>query len=380
MRRWWRVALVALGLCCLSLPVSAQQTASGEELYRQQLQASGAEDLTGALPRNVQDLLDQLELDTFDPDSYTGLSFQQVTGLLMELTAGQAGGPLQVMGMLIGVVLMAAVFSGMESSALSPALRQTYHSAAVLGAGSMLLVPLFGLLETVWQAVERVTVFLAAYVPVYAALLATGGRGLGAVSYQATLLGASQLFSWLIQGAVFPVLVVSLAFGCTGSVAEGFCLDRFGQTLHKAVLWTLGLFSTIFSFLLSFQQMAASAGDSLSGRMVRFSLTSFVPVVGGLLGEAYSTVAGCAGLLRSAVGCFGLVAVALVVVPPLIGCVCWSIGLHIAADTAALFHLGPLEKLCHAASGAVRVLIAVLAVSALLMVISTTVITAFSGR
>jgi len=379
MSRWLAMVMALASLLWLT-PVVAAEEVSLEEQYQQQLEASGADELTGHLPRDVQEMLAQLELDTFDPDSYAGLSFQQVTDLLVELTVHQGGGPLQVMGMLIGVVLVAAVFSGLEGSALSPALRQTYHSAAVLGAGGMLLVPLFALLETVRQTVERVTVFLAAYVPVYAALLATGGRGLGAVSYQATLLGASQLFSWLIQGAVFPVLVVSLAFGCTGSVAEGFCLDRFGQTLHKAVLWTLGLFSTIFSFLLSFQQMAASAGDSLSGRMVRFSLTSFVPVVGGLLGEAYSTVAGCAGLLRSAVGCFGLVAVALVVVPPLIGCVCWSIGLHIAADTAALFHLGPLEKLCHAASGAVRVLIAVLAVSALLMVISTTVITAFSGR
>ena len=136
----------------------------------------------------------------------------------------------------------------------------------------------------------------------------------------------------------------------------------------------------MFSFLLSFQQMAASAGDSLSGRMVRFSLTSFVPVVGGLLGEAYSTVTGCAGLLRTTVGCFGLVSVVLVVVPPLLSCVCWSIGLRVAGDTAALFRLSPLERLCQAASGAVRVLIAVLAVLALLMVISTTVIAAFAGR
>ncbi len=378
MIRWMLIPLVA-GLLWLAPAVTAQEVPL-EETYQQQLEASGAQNLTGHLPRDVQELLAQLDLDTFDPDSYTGLSFQQVTGYLMNLTAHQASGPLQVLGMLMGVVLIAAVFSGMEIGTLSPNLRQTYHSAAVLGAGGMLLVPLFSLLDTVQQAVEGVTVFLAAYVPVYAALLATGGRGGGAVSYQATLLGASELFVWLIQGAVLPALVVSLAFGCTGSVADGFCLDRFGQTLHKAILWALGLFSTIFSFLLSFQQMAAAAGDSLSGRMVRFSLTSFVPVVGGLLGEAYSTVVGCAGLLRSAVGCFGLVAVALVVVPPLFSCVCWSIGLHLAADTAALFRLGSLERLCHAASGTVRVLIATLATSALLMVISTTVITVCSGR
>ena len=375
----WRVMVVTLVLMVLITPTVAAETPDTEELYRQQLEQSGAATLTEELPEDTQNLLEELGLDTFTPESYTQFSLGETLNLLLDLTAQQAGGPLQVMGMLIGVVLMGAVFSGLEGGTLSPALRQTYQSVAVLGAGGIVLVPLFALLESVGQAVERVVVFLTAYVPVYAVLLATGGRGVSAVSYQATLLGASQLLTWLIHSVVFPILIVSLAFGCTGSVTEGFCLDRFGQTLHKGILWTLGLFSTVFSFLLSLQQMAASAGDNLSSRMVRFSLSSFVPVVGNLLGEAYSTVAGCAGLLRSTVGCFGLVAVVLVVVPPLLGCVCWSFGLRVAADTAALFRLAPLEKLCQAAAGTVRVLIAVLATVALLMVVSTTVISATAG-
>lgn len=378
MKRRWLVVLLCL--FWVGPSVRAEEALTQEQMYQQQIDASGARELTSQLPRDVQELLELWELDTFDSKSYTQLSFQQVTGLLTDLLARQANGPLQVIGMVLGVVLVSAVFSGLGNTALTPALRQTYDGVAVLGAGGLLLVPLFALLDSVLETTQQVAVFLTAYAPVYAGLVATGGRVAGALSYQTTLLSACQLLAWLIRGMVFPVLTVSLAFGCTGSVTDGFCLERFGQTLHKGILWVLGLFSTVFSFVLSFQQLAAAAGDSLSGRMVRFSLSSFVPVVGGLLGEAYSTVVGCAGLLRSAVGCFGMVAVVLVIVPPLVTCICWSVGLHIAADTAALFRLSPLEKLCQAAAGAVRVLIAVLAVFALLMVISTTVIAVTAGR
>lgn len=378
MRR--RLIVLATVLFFLLTPgVAAGEEGSIHEQYQQQLDASGAVELVEQLPQDVQDLLHRLELDSFDPESYTQLSFQQVMMLLTELIGKNGAQPLQALGMVLGIVLVSALFSGMEGTALSPALRQTYHSAAVLSAGGLLLVPLFHLLNTVGQALEQVAVFLTAYVPVYAGLVATGGRVTGALSYQTTLLGASQLLFWLVRNGVFPLLTVSLAFGCTGSVTEGFCLDRISQTLHKGILWGLGLFSTLFSFLLSFQQMAAAAGDSLGGRVVRFSLTSFVPVVGNLLGEAYSTVVGCADLLRSAVGCFGLVTVVLVIAPPLLGCICWSVGLRVAADTAALFRLTPLERLCQAASGSVRVLIAVLAVLALLMMISSIVVAAVGG-
>ncbi len=366
------LAVMTVLFCLLSLSVSAESDT--EELYRQQLDASGVTDLPTKLPQDVQELLAQMEWDSFDSDSYTDLDFYEILTALTTLLGAQSSGPLQALGTLLGVVLMGGLLTGLEGVSASAPLRQTFHGLAVAGAGAALLVPLSGLLNTVKQTVEQVTVFLTAYAPVYAAVVATGGHPTGAVSYQATLLGASQLLAWAVQGAVFPVLTVSLAFGCAGSVAEGFRLDTLSGFLHKGVLWFLGLFSTLYSGLMSVQQLAASAGDTLGGRVIRFSLSSFVPVVGGLLSEAYTTVRGCGDLMRTTVGCFGMLAVALVILPPLCSCICWNVSLHLAAAGAGLFRLTPVERLCQTAAGAVRVLIALLAVFALLMVVSTVVV------
>ena len=99
-------------------------------------------------------------------------------------------------------------------------------------------------------------------------------------------------------------------------------------------------------------------------------------MVGGVLSEAYSTVIGCGGLLRSTVGVFGVLSVVLVILPPILSCVCWNVGLQLAGGAAALFGLTSLDTLCRTAAGAVKVLIAVLAVFALLMILSTSVVIA----
>ncbi len=373
-----RSGLWMLLLCfCLCLPVAAQTDT--QQLYEEQLSASGAEGLMERLPADTQMLLEQLGGEVLQPSTYTGLSFGQVSRLLTELLQQQSGSAWQAFGVLLGVVVLSALFSSLEGTAESLSLRQTYHMVAVLAAGGALLLPLFSLMQTVKETVEQVTVFMTGFVPVYGAILATGGTAVGAISYQTTLLAAAELLTWLIRSGVFPVLTVSLALGCTGSVAQGFCLDSFSNTLHKGILWALGLFSTLFSGVLSLQQMVAAAGDTLGGRVMKFSLSSFVPVVGSLLSEAYSTVVGCSGLLRSTVGCFGMLVTVLIVLPPLCSCISWSISLHLAGSAAALFGLSPLEKLCKTAAGAVRVLIAVLAVFALLMVVSTTILV-FVGR
>ena len=349
------------------------------EMYAQQLESGGASDLPQRLPSNVQELLEEWNLTTFDPSAYTDLGLGQMARMLADLLYAQSSGPKQTIGMLMGVILLCALFSGLDGAVGSLSLRRTYQGVAVLAAGGAVLTPLFALFSQVWETAEQVTVFLTAYVPVYGAVLFTGGGTVSALSYQTTLLAAVELLLWLVRGVVFPLLLVSLAFGCVGSVSEGFCLDRLSGTLHKTILWAMGLFSTLFSGLLSLQQMVAAAGDSLSGRVVKFSLSSFVPVVGGVLSEAYNTVVGCGGLLRSTVGAFGVLSVVLVVLPPLLSCVCWQIGLHLAGGAAALFGLTPLDTLCRTAAGAVKVLIAVLAVFALLMILSTSVVV-YVGR
>ncbi|MBQ9859301.1 MAG: hypothetical protein IJO76_01310 [Clostridia bacterium] len=369
--------VAAMCLCLLlALPVAAQ--AEGEQLYAEQLEASGAAQLTERLPKDTATLLEAFGDDLLQPSAYVGLRFDTVFRTLGELLSVQRGLPLQALGCLLGVVLVSALFRGMEGTAQSPFLQTVFHMVAALAAAGGLLVPLLSLLEQVEKAVEQVAVFMAGFVPIYGGILATGGVST-ALSYQTTLLTAAEALTWLLHSGVFPLLTVSLAMGTTGCVADGFCLDSFSATIHKTILWALGLFSTLFSGLLSLQQMVAAAGDTLGGRVMKFSLSSFVPVVGGLLSEAYSTVVSCSGLLRSTVGCFGMLATVLIILPPLCHCLLWSLSLHLSASAAALFGLSSLEKLCKTAAGTIRVLIGVLAVFALLMVVSVSIVV-FAAR
>lgn len=374
--RWRRYfALTVALLLCLSMSVDAQTT----ELYEEQLAASGADGLIERLPADAQELLEILELDGFSQDGYTQLELSAVLDSLLSLLQKSTAAPLQALLSILAVVVLSAMFGGLQGLADRTPLRQTYHTVSVLAAAGLLLTAVGSLLRTVQAAVDSVNVFMLSFVPVYGVIVASGGSPTAALSYQTTLLTAAELFTQGVRGVVLPILVVSLALGCVGTVADGFCLNSFSVTFYKLVLWVLGLFSAVFSGVLSVQQMVAAAGDSVSSRALKFSLASFVPVVGGVLSEAYSTVMGCAGLLRSTVGGFGLIATAVIILPPLLSCVGWSFCLSLGGNAAALFKLDTLEKLCRCIGGAVRVLIAVLAVLGLMMIVSTSVV-AFAGR
>lgn len=373
-----RVVFCATVLLCL-LPMTVAAQSDVERIYEEQLAASGAAALTDQLPADVQEVLDFLKVDLRDPTAFTNLSADTVWSMLVALLQREYAAPLTAVTALTAVVVLSAACRGLETTASCLPLNRTYQSVSSLAAAGILMTPVIALLRQVWQAVDSVAVFMYSYVPVYAAVMTVSGSATAALSYQTALLTCAELMVTAVRTAVVPILYVSLALGCVGSVTDELRTDAVSALLHKVILWGLGLFSTVFTWVLSMQQMAAASADTLGSRAVKFSLASFVPVVGGALSEAYSTVNGCAGLLRSGVGCFGVLAAALIVLPPLVSAVVWNLCLHLGGHTAALFQLSPLEKLCRAMAGTVRVLIALLALFALLMIVSTTVVV-FAGR
>lgn len=108
--------------------------------------------------------------------------------------------------------------------------------------------------------------------------------------------------------------------------------------------------------------------------MARFSLAGFIPVVGGALGEALSTVQNCLTLLRGTVGMFGVVAIVAIVLPPVLQCVAWQLCVSAAEAAAELFGLTPVQMLLKGLGTALKTMIAALALCALFMVVSTTVV------
>ena len=165
----------------------------------------------------------------------------------------------------------------------------------------------------------------------------------------------------------------------TGSVTSGMKLDAVAGFINKTAVWLLSISSTLFVGLLSLQSLVGAAADTLGGRAIKFSLTSFVPVVGGALSEAFNTVKGCLGLLKSTLGGFGILATVLIVLPPMLECAAWSFCLSLCVMAADMLELKTMSGLLTAVRSVTNTLIGLLASCSLFMIIATSIMT-LAGR
>ena len=92
-------------------------------------------------------------------------------------------------------------------------------------------------------------------------------------------------------------------------------LAGVGNFLKSTVIYCLTGVTTIFVGILGIQRVVASASDTVAAKAVKFTVGSVIPVVGGIVKDAFDTVAGGIGMIKSVTGAIGIAAILFTLAP-----------------------------------------------------------------
>jgi len=267
-------------------------------------------------------------------------------------------------------LLCAAAGAFLEGGdAVGAASRAVCASAAVTVAGRAFM-------EAAAQgaaSVGQMCGMVRAAVPVMAGLLLSGARAISATSYPVVIM--------LIAGITNEITVrlfLPLLYGyCALKAADcAFCSGRFQavcRLLKNAMTWGLGLTFSVFTGLIAINGASLSVADGIGVQTMKFAVSSFVPVVGSAISNASQIVLGCAGLLRAAFGTFAAALCIGMCTLPAVRILCLMLVLRCAAAVSQIIG-GELWKLYEGFADAAGLLLAMLAGTAILFIISVSML------
>ena len=143
-------------------------------------------------------------------------------------------------------------------------------------------------------------------------------------------------------GAILGLTAVSGGRGPVGAAAGWIrkALLRIWQTI------TVGM-----TFLLGAQSVLARTADSAGLRWSRFALSSFVPVAGSALSDAWSAISGGIRAVRGAAGIGGILALGAASLPSVVPLLLWQAVFSLAHGAAEALDLKELSPLFREAGG-----------------------------
>ncbi|MBQ1308464.1 MAG: hypothetical protein II224_03475 [Ruminococcus sp.] len=302
--------------------------------------------------------LSELGVTSADADALSALSFENVMAALSKMAGSGMTAPLKGLITMTAVLLLCSMLTAYQNSLTESG--ETVQTVAVLCLSGAVAVPAVGFIGTAGDVIAQCANLFLAYIPIMAVMLAASGKAVSSASYQALTVAAGQGVMRVSSDMILPLLHIFLGIAVSSGIAPQVGLGGFLSLITKLTKWLLGFVMAIFTAVLSLRQAASGALDSLGSKAARFALSSFVPVVGGALSEAYKTVQGSLHVLRSGLGIFVILALAFTFLPVLLQGLGWSLCLFVGKALAEALGVSHCAKLLEALGTVFSTLTAVL--------------------
>ena len=323
-------------LLFLLIPVSSYSMDYSEEEYNKTLSSYDLSSFEKELDTDTYKMLDELGVLDFSYESITGLSFNDIVGLLKSLFQKKAELPIKSSVTVLVFILLSAFLQSLKAES-DDSVNMIYSTATALLVATVVLVKLTSTVSLASMAISVASNFVYAFIPVFCSIVVASGGITTGFSTNTTLLILAQGLSFISSNIFMPIVNCYLALGVTSSLRYELNLDKLLSSVKKIITTCISFVSGVFVSVLSVKTAVAGRADMLGLRSIRFAINSVVPVIGSSISEGLLSIQAYSSLIKSSVGIVGVVAVVLVFLPSIIEVVLWRISLTLCVIVSDVF-------------------------------------------
>lgn len=283
---------------------------------------------------------------------------------------------LKAFSSVLGLLMISSVLGVIRDSTAREELKGilTYISAVcVCGAAYSVMS---GLIGAVSEFVSVAGKFLRYIIPVMGTISAAGGAVTFSTVCGGLLYAAVALMETLCEGFLLPLVRVCLCISMGAAMLGNDALAGIVAPLKKFIAFILGFIMLILSAVLGFQSIITKSADSALLRSVKFTAANIIPIVGGAVGEAMSTLSSSISTLKSTLGGAGAAIIIIIVLSPLCMLAAYKIMFGLVSAAAGLLGLSRECKFLSEMGSVAGFLMAVISCIAVFFIIALAVFAA----
>lgn len=291
--------------------------------------------------------------------------------MFADIARGSFKKPIKDMVIIAGVVVLVGLIKGTAAA-------ENFSEPLNIVIGCAVAITVFvssaGVISQGMSAVETTSDFMLALIPVLAGIITAAGNPTLALTYGSFAMAAAQAAAQTAGNIIMPLCGAFSAFGVSASLSPELKLIKLADMIKKLTIGVLSFVAAAFSAVLGLKSLLAGSADTLASKGIKLALSSAVPIVGGALSDAYSSIIGSVSLLKSTVGVFGVIAVVMIDLPVVLQLTARIILLKLLGVLSSSMGDDTTGEVLDTLSSALTVINAAVIFTAVLFIISTGIV------
>lgn len=365
------ISIILTILVCLF--VSGTRISAVEDELAEQLEID-TENINNVLPDEVNDFMNEHNMTIDDTEKMTTITPKDVFSYVWEEFKIKLKLPLKTLACLLGAILISSLAGSLGDTITNKSLTKVYQVISVMVTVAVISGPISSCIQHSATTLKQGGNFMIGYVPVFVGIAASSGNITSAVSYNSVVLFVAEIAVQLASKYFMPLLSICMALGIVEAINPNFNLSGITKGIKKVATFAICFVMTIFVGLLSVQSIVGVSADTLGVKAAKFMASNFIPVVGGAVADAYTTLRSSLGLLRGGVGFIGIISISLLVLPTILEVVAMRGVTFIGEILSEMFGIDQIKTLMVNTSQILALAFSVLISFFVILIISTTIL------
>lgn len=270
---------------------------------------------------------------------------------------------------------MSSISDSLENKSVS---QVTYFVELILII-TLIVSTFSNCISLVKNTIQNLVGFSNSLIPILMTLMLTTGAITSAGMIQPILLLLINFIGNAISNFILPVVLISTSLNIISQISDEIKISKIPKFLNSATIWVLGIIMTLFVTVLSLEGSLTQTVDGVTAKTTKAAVSTVIPVVGKILGDATDAVIGCAGILKNAVGFVGVIVILGICLSPIIKLTILTITYYLASALCQPIEDAKIVNLLESVADTFKTLLAIIFCVTVLLIVGLTIVIKISN-
>ena len=367
------ITIFAILICILSTSISKADTE--DDVINSQMDSFNISSFIDEANKYSDNILKDIDIHELLNNAIKGeVDTNQLLKNIFPLLGTEIKEALKVMGSILIIVLIHSVLKSISDNLNNKSVAQiTYYVQYILIA-TVIMTNFSSIITLSKEAVGNMISFIQLLFPLLMTLMLASGSVVSVNLVQPIILFIINLISNIFQSIIIPIILVGTALAIVSKISDRIQIDKLSKFLKSSSVWVIGILLTIFVGVLSIEGTLGSSVDGITAKTAKAAVSSFIPVVGKVLGDAVDTVIGCSAILKNAIGIVGVIVVIAICITPILKLAIITIIYHLTAALCEPIADSKIVSLITQMADTFKILLAILCSISVMLIIGITLV------
>ena len=358
----------------------AEENAEQENIISSQTDALGISTFLSDSEKYTEETFGEIDINDIFTKSLSGeIDNNTIMNIIFALLGDNVKTALATIGSVMAVVVIHSVLKAISENLGNENVSKIAYYIEYILIITLVMANFSSIITEMKQAVQNLTGFANSLIPLMITLMITTGNIVSSGMLQPILLLLITFISNFMTNVLIPIALVSTALGIISKISDEAQVGKLSKFLNSSMVWVLGTVLTLFVSVTSLEGGLTTSIDGVTAKAAKTAISSVVPVIGNILGDAVNTIMGCSNIIKNAVGVVGIIVIIAICIRPIIQLavltITYYLGAALCEPIADEKVVGILEQM----GGTFKIFLAVMSAMTVMLIIGVAIVMKLSN-